>query len=153
MPLTKSHASSSLLSNTESLMITGALNIPSFGNASSVVFNGTTFQPFALTSTISNTGGSLSQVFSQKQNTFAKKGKKLAIGFIVLIALAIALAIIFLVVVAGYLAERIRRRREGYRPAPTSSFDRNNMSKIPPHQLFSSIGQGRSGVEKQSTMI
>jgi hypothetical protein len=75
MPLTKSHASSSLISESETLMITGALNIPSFGNASSVVFNGTTFQPFALTSTISNTGGSLSQVFSQKQNTFAKKGK------------------------------------------------------------------------------
>jgi hypothetical protein len=81
-------------------------------------------------------------------------GKKLAIGFIVLIALAIALAIIFLVVIAGYFAERIRRRREGYRPAPTSSFDRNNnMAKIPPQQLFSSIGQGRTGVEKQSTMI
>lgn len=154
MQLSKSHASSILISESETLMVTGALNLPNFGNASSAIFNGTTFQPFALTSTVSNSGGSLSQIFSQKQNTFAKKGKKLAKGFIVLIALAIALAIIFLLVIAGYLAERIRRRREGYMPAPTSSFDRSNfMSRVPPQQLFSTLGQGRSGVEKQSTMI
>ncbi len=72
----------------------------------------------------------------------------------VLIALGIALGLIFLLVVAGILAERIRRKREGYMPAPTSSFDRNNgMSRVPPDQLFSSLGQGRSGIEKQSTMI
>lgn len=81
-------------------------------------------------------------------------GGHLAKGFIVLIALAIALGLIFILVVIGVLAERIRRKREGYMPAPTASFDRNNgISRIPPSQLFSSLGQGRSGVEKQSTMI
>jgi hypothetical protein len=83
-----------------------------------------------------------------------RKGGRLAKGFVVLIALAIALAIIFLLVVAGVLAERIRRKREGYMPAPTASFDRHNgMSRIPPQQLFSSLGQGRSGIEKESTRI
>lgn len=81
-------------------------------------------------------------------------GKKLAIGIIVVIALAIALGIIFLIVMVGYLAERIRRKREGYMPAPTASFDRSNfMSRVPPDELFSSLGQGRSGVEKKSTQI
>ena len=65
-------------------------------------------------------------------------------GFIVLIALAIALGLIFLLVVAGVLAERIRRKREGYVPAPTSMYDRNNgMSRIPPQQLFGSLGRGK----------
>lgn len=73
--ITEPHASSSLISASEILMITGSLNLPSFGDASSVIFNGTTFQPFALTSTSSNSGGSLSQMFTQKQNTFAKKSK------------------------------------------------------------------------------
>ena len=83
-----------------------------------------------------------------------RKGGRLAKGFVVLIALAIALALIFLLVVAGVLAERIRRKREGYMPAPTASFDRQNgMSRIPPQQLFSSLGQGRSGIEKESTRI
>jgi len=48
----------------------------------------------------------------------------LALGFIVLIALAIALIILFLLVVIGVLAERLRRRREGYIPAPTSMSSR-----------------------------
>ena len=76
-------------------------------------------------------------------------GGHLAKGFIVLIALAIALALIFLLVIAGVLAERIRRKREGYMPAPTNNFDRNTgMSRIPPKELFGSLGHGRSGVEK-----
>jgi hypothetical protein len=76
-------------------------------------------------------------------------GSHLAVGLVVLIALAIALALIFLLVVAGVLAERIRRKREGYMPAPTNSYDRNNgMSRIPPQQLFSSLGHSRTAVEK-----
>lgn len=34
-------------------------------------------------------------------------------------------------------------------PAPTNSYDQNNgMSRIPPQQLFSSLGQGRTAAEK-----
>ena len=72
-------------------------------------------------------------------------GGHLALGFIVLIGLAIALALIFLIVVAGILAERIRRKREGYMPAPTNMYDKaSQMSRLPPEQLFSTVGQGRS---------
>ena len=78
----------------------------------------------------------------------------LAVGFVVLISLAIALLLIFLIVLAGIIAERIRKKREGYMPAPTSSYDRGAaMTRMPPQQLFSSIGQNRSGIEKQSTLI
>lgn len=154
MSLTTNHAASALVSASQTLMITGSINVPGFGNASSVLFNGTTFQPFALTTTATNTGGSLSQIFSQRQNFFSTPSGHLAKGLVVLIALAIALGLIFILVIAGVLAERIRRKREGYMPAPTSSYDRNNgMSRIPPEQLFSSLGQGRSGVEKQGTML
>ena len=79
-------------------------------------------------------------------------GGHLAVGFVVLIGLGIALGLTFLMVVAGVLAERLRRKREGYMPAPT--YDRNaGISRIPPSQLFSSLGQGRGAVEKQSAMI
>jgi hypothetical protein len=70
LSLTTNHASSALVSAGQTLMLTGALNIPGFGNASAALFNGTNFQPFALTTTSSNTGGSLSQIFSQEQNFF-----------------------------------------------------------------------------------
>jgi hypothetical protein len=84
--------------------------------------------------------------------TNIREGGHLAKGFVVLIALGIALALIFLLVVAGVIAERIRKKREGY--SQVSAFDRSGgMSRFPPEQLFSSLGQGRSGVEKQSAMI
>ncbi|PMD40140.1 cellular morphogenesis protein [Hyaloscypha variabilis F] len=154
LSLSKNHASSSLVPASETLMITGALNIPGFGNASAALFNGTTFQPFALTTTAANTGGSLSQIFSQNQNFFSTSGRHLAKGFVVLIALGIALVLTFLLVVAGLIADRLRKRREGYSYVSTDAFDRSGgMSRVPPEQLFSSLGQGRSGVEKQSTMI
>jgi hypothetical protein len=74
LSLSKSHASSTLVSASQTLMLTGSLNLSGFGNASAVLFNGTTFEPFALTSTASNTGGSLSQIFSQQQNNFPSSG-------------------------------------------------------------------------------
>ena len=74
LSLTEDHAQSNLLDRSKTLMITGALNIPGFGNASAVLFNGTSFQPYALTSNAANTGGSISQIFSQKQNFFESEG-------------------------------------------------------------------------------
>ncbi|KAL2065107.1 hypothetical protein VTL71DRAFT_4247 [Oculimacula yallundae] len=154
LPLDKPHDDSDLISSRQALMLTGTINLPGFGNASAVMFNGTTFQPFALTSSASNNGGSLSQIFSQRQNFFSAPSGKLAKGFVVLIALAIALGLIFFLVIAGVIAERIRRKREGYAPAPTASYDRSQgLSRVPPEQLFGSLAQGRSGVEKQSTRI
>jgi hypothetical protein len=74
MSLTQNHAGTTLVSASQTLMVTGALNLPGFGSASSALFNGTTFQPFTLTTTASNTPGSLSQIFSQKQNFFSTPG-------------------------------------------------------------------------------
>lgn len=74
LSLSKDHDDSELLDRSKTLMITGSLNIPGFGNASAVLFNGTAFQPFALTTSSANTGGSISQFFSQKQNFFAAEG-------------------------------------------------------------------------------
>ena len=56
------------------LLVTGQLNLPSFGNVSAVIFNGTTFTPFML-STSGNSPGSISQLFSESQVNFATAGK------------------------------------------------------------------------------
>jgi hypothetical protein len=68
----------------------------------------------------------------------------MAVGFVVLIALACALGAIFLLVVAGILIERYRRKNEGYSPAPTTYFDKtSNMGRIPPEHLFGRLGPSR----------
>ena len=66
--------------------------------------------------------------------------------FVVLIGLAISLGLLLLIVVAGLLLDRLRKKREGYVPAPTSMFDRGSaIQRIRPHELLESLGKGRSG--------
>jgi hypothetical protein len=74
LSLSKPHAKSNYLDQDQILLVTGELNLPNFGNASAALFNGTTFSPFIL-STSTNGPGSLSHLFSQKQNFFTSNGK------------------------------------------------------------------------------
>lgn len=61
-----------------------------------------------------------------------------------LIGLAIALGLIFCIVVGGVIAERIRRRRDGYIPAPTNAFDKaSQIQHVPPGQFLETLNQGR----------
>ena len=138
LAVTSNHDSTVLVPQNEVLLLTGNINIGSFGNASAVLFNGTTFEPFLLTNKEDGTQGSLSSIFvSNPQNLMKPGHSHLAIGFIVLIGLAIALALIFLIVVAGIFIERSRRRKEGYVPMST---DRNgNLARIPPEALLGGL--------------
>ncbi|KAI3398299.1 hypothetical protein diail_9522 [Diaporthe ilicicola] len=145
--LTDSKGSSELLDPGISLMLTGHIVIPAFGSASAALFNGTALTPFALTTKAGNTAGTISRVFAEKTNFFSSGNSgSLPIYAIVLIGLAIALGLTLLIVVAGMAMERLRKKREGYQPAPTSMFDRGSgMQRIPPHELLESLGKGRPG--------
>ena len=163
LQLGKNHDNNNLVSSGMVLLVTGVLDLPGFGNASAALFNGSTFTPFIL-STSGNGPGSLSQLFSEKEVNFQSAGKHktstnlffrmqantiipgghLALGLVILVALACALGAIFLLVVAGILIERYRRRQEGYSPAPTRYFDKtSNMGRIPPEHLFGRLAQTR----------
>lgn len=95
-----------------------------------------------------------------------EKGHHLAVGFIVLIGLALSLAIVFLIVAAGVLLgmlRRRRRRREGYVPAPSptsvaaaaatatavggpgaTTETGENVRRIPPEELLGGLTAGRA---------
>lgn len=75
LSLTESHDSTDLVSSSQILMVMGQLELPGFGNASAALFNGTTFQPYILTNTATGESGSLSQIFTEKQNFFQSSGK------------------------------------------------------------------------------
>ncbi|POS72127.1 cellular morphogenesis protein [Diaporthe helianthi] len=145
--LTDTKGSSELLDGKMSLMLTGHIVIPGFGSSSAALFNGTTLTPFALTTKAGNTAGTISRVFVEKKDFFrGQRDGGLPIYAIVLIGLAIALGLTLLIVVAGMAMERLRKKREGYQPAPTSMFDRGSgMQRIPPHELLESLGKGRPG--------
>ncbi|KAK4629455.1 Squalestatin S1 biosynthesis cluster protein L1 [Fulvia fulva] len=138
MPLTSDHADSDLMAKDQSLMILGDVNIPGQGNASAVLFNGTTYEPYILTNMQDGTQGSLSAIFvSNPQNLMDNSGHQLALGLVVVIGLAISLALIFLMVVIGILLERRRRRKEGYVPMTVDKS--SNIARLPPETLFQNL--------------
>lgn len=66
----------------------------------------------------------------------------LALWAIVLIGLAIALVLTFLLVVIGIIIEWYRKKQQGYAPAPTSYTDRmGNVGRVPPEQLFGTLSK------------
>ena len=70
----------------------------------------------------------------------------LALGLVVLVALAIALGLIFLLIMLGLIIERRRRKAEGYRPAPQNYFEKTaNMGRIPPEHLFGNLSSPGAG--------
>ena len=76
--VTKGHDDNgSLVPSNMALLVTGQLNLPSFGNVSAALFDGTTFSPFIL-STSGNNPGSISQLFSESQVNFATPGRHFA---------------------------------------------------------------------------
>ncbi|KAK8114735.1 Bud site selection protein RAX2 [Apiospora kogelbergensis] len=140
-------SNSDLVDSNQILMITGALAIPNFGKASSALFDGEKIRPYALTSNAGNSEGSIAKIFVENPDNFFKPSSSgLAVGFIVLIGLAISLALMLLIVVAGLALDRYRKKRDGYVPAPTSMYDRGSgMRRIPPHELLDSLSKGRPG--------
>ncbi|KAG9257866.1 cellular morphogenesis protein [Emericellopsis atlantica] len=143
---TEGHDKNDLLNNKEVLMLTGSLQLPDFGMASAAIYNGTHFQPYAITTSSNGDPSMIAKIFSQKDNFFSSGKSHMALGFVVLIGLAISLGIILLIVVAGIVLDRLRKRREGYTPAPTSMYDRGSgIIRVPPGELFQSLGRGRSG--------
>lgn len=141
MPLTSNHASSSLIADDQSLMILGLISLGAQGNASAVLFNGTTYEPYILTNMEDGSQGSLASIFvSNPQNFMNNNDHHLALGYVVLIALAISLVILGLVVAGGFLVERHRKRREGYVPIGGARVDKStNIARLPPETLFQNL--------------
>lgn len=144
--LTTDHDSSPLIDSDRVLIIAGSLILPDFGTASAAIFNGKTLEPYALTTSADNTAGSIAHMFSEQQNFFTSKGGNLPLVFVVLIGLGISLALMLLLVVAGLFLDRLRKKREGYVPAPTSMYDRGSgIQRIPPEELLGNVGRTRVG--------
>ncbi|KAH6637964.1 cortical protein marker for cell polarity-domain-containing protein [Boeremia exigua] len=146
LSLSEDHEASDIIDRDQDLLLMGQINITSFGTASGALFNGSTLVPFLLATTAENTAGRLSSIFVENPNMFFRQTKKhLAVGFIVLIALAIALALTFLLVVVGIIIEWYRKRAQGYSPAPQSYPDRlGNVGRLPPEQLFGTLSGPRA---------
>ncbi|KAL8420219.1 hypothetical protein RB594_003123 [Gaeumannomyces avenae] len=145
--VTSGHEDSTLVAPNQVLMLTGSIRIPNFGSASAAIFDGTSYRPFALTSSRDRTSGTISRIFVENSQFFtSSEAGRLPLVAIVLIGLGISLVLMLLIVLAGLLLDRLRKKREGYIPAPTSMYDRGSgIQRVPPGELLSTLRQGRSG--------
>lgn len=140
LSVTENHDGTDLVPANQILMLNGNINTASAGNASVALFNGTTIVPFVLATRSDGTPGTMAQMFVSNPSGLMQRSssKHLALGLVVLIGLAIALALIFILVVAGILLERLRRKREGY--VPMNKYTGNgNLSRIPPNELLGGL--------------
>ena len=74
LQLGKNHENTGLVPYNMVLLVTGQLNLPTFGNVSAALFNGTTFTPFILSNS-GNGPGSLSNLFSEYAINFKNAGE------------------------------------------------------------------------------
>ena len=156
LSLTQPHGANNFLDSSMALMVTGNLKVADFGNASAALFDGSSYTPFILSNS-GNGPGSLAQVVTEQLQSFNVEGRTplnngciisanklpdehMKLAYVVLIGLAIALGVIFLLIGLGLFIERRRRRNEGYRPAPQNYFEKTaNMGRIPPEHLFGNL--------------
>lgn len=142
LDVSKSHQSSSFLEDSQVLLITGSIDLPSFGNASAVLFNGTTYEPFVLSTMSDGSAGSMSQLISSKTVTLKGTHKHHSKGIVILVALCAALGVLFLIILIGLIIERVQRKRQGYSAIPAFYTDKNsNLGRVPPEHLFQSLGR------------
>lgn len=144
--VSENHKSTDFLQDGQVLLVTGQLDLPDFGNASAALFNGTTFEPFVLTSTSDGGAGSLSQLISSKTASLKGSGGGHSKGIVILVSLCAALGVLFLIILIGFIIDRVQRRRQGYSAIPASYTDKqSNLGRVPPEHLFQNLGRNGAG--------
>lgn len=137
-----SRDSSSVLPDSYDLLVTGRIKLASHKDTTFVaaVLDGDTWTPFLTASSRDpNMATRITSIQTNAKATFRTE-HHLARGYVVLIGLALALAITFLMVAIGYVVHRIRRRLEGYESVP-AYFKGNEFEKFPPQQVVAELSR------------
>lgn len=165
----KDHDSNKFLDKNRVLLVTGQLQLPDFGIVSGGLYNGTTIEPFILSSMFDGKPGSIRGLFSENKidlpgsgklemnylwvltsrvsdTSFSSLAKPRPRGIVVLISFCIALGWIFLLVLVGMLVNKIRRRNQGYVTAPQGTDRKPDLKRVPPEYLLDSLRHRAPGV-------
>lgn len=138
LELKNSHTSNNVLPENEVLLISGNIILDNFGNASSVFFDGSSWQPAYITTLKTGGSGTVNSFFSQSSRSFVdiESEEHMNRGFVVLIALAIAVGLTFICVVLGLLVAYLRTKGKGYVLAPSRVSEAEMAETVPPASLF-----------------
>lgn len=136
------HDSTSVLDSGQVLVLAGSIVLPGYGTVSAAVFDGATFEPYILTTSSDNSASSIASIFVENNDFFTAKSRKhLPLVGVVLIGLAISLGLMLIIVAAGLLLDRLRKKQQGYIPAPAMSDTEASRAWIPPKDLLDSLAR------------
>lgn len=132
------HTTNSLLSGNEVLLLSGNIRLKDFGNVSSAMFDGNTLTPVFLTANKDGSTGAVNSFFTQQNIVFGNPTvrKHMKKVFVILISLAIAIGLTFILMALGLAIAYMRRRQEGYIPANSRVSEMDMAETIPPAELL-----------------
>jgi hypothetical protein len=125
VPLSDTHPANSIIEKDRMLLVSGTLSDSSFGNASSALFDGQTFHPYITSTSASGSPGAVSALIHSFATFSFTRHHFLATGIVILISIAIAAGIVFLLVLIGILWTLFGRKEdmEKFDPAGTDEDD------------------------------
>ncbi|KAK9463651.1 cortical protein marker for cell polarity-domain-containing protein [Lipomyces oligophaga] len=138
----------SLLPPFVTLLVMGSLSLSAYGLVSAAFYNGSEWTPFLYTVSEDDTPGSIYGMYTQINELISWTQAEAAAvhhmksGFVVLIALAISLAIMFIIIGAGFLIGYYRNKSEGYEPFTSQSSELQIAQNIPASELLSGLDEG-----------
>lgn len=108
--LTQPHVANTVMESNRMLVVSGALQLQTYGNVSTALFDGQYWTPFLLT-TQSGGGPGVVRAFTRSVEVL-KFGNLhyLAVGIVILISIAIGLGVVFLLVLLGLIWALLFRR-------------------------------------------
>jgi len=112
VPLQKTHPSNDVIESDRVLMISGLLKGPGFDQASTALFDGQTLVPYTIAMTTSGAVGYVATLFNSISTFSFVQRNFLATGVVILISIAIAAGVVFLLALIGILWTLFSRRDE-----------------------------------------
>jgi len=74
LPLSSNHAGNNILSSDRVILLMGDLKLPGFGNASAVLYDGSSYQPYILATRTDGSNGIIHGLFSEQTESFSSQG-------------------------------------------------------------------------------
>ncbi|KAG6820890.1 hypothetical protein H0H93_010234 [Arthromyces matolae] len=110
VPLQDKHSTNGVIEPDRMLMVSGLLFDSTFGNASSALFDGQTLIPYISTSSANGSVGAVASLFRSFATFSFNQRHFLAVGVVILISIAIAAGVVFLIALIGIVWTLVSRR-------------------------------------------
>ncbi|KAI0769308.1 cortical protein marker for cell polarity-domain-containing protein [Trametes elegans] len=139
VPLQNTHDGNDIVQADRVLLVSGSLSDSSFGNASSALFDGRGFTPYVVSTSDSGTPGTVASLFHSFTSIDFTQRHFLATGVVILISIAIAAGIVFLLALIEILWTLFARRDDKVNNYDNGDLDVDDDSTHRPSSLLEHI--------------